>query len=849
MLDRLYARPHQLADLAPPARSLRLGVLVLALTFSSARFSSAQDASVPVDAGPPVDDAASAPLDGGLPVDDAAQHDAGASMDPDAGAPEPPPADDEDPFAELEQEVEAEAVSGDAGVEVIAPDDSLFAVEGIEIVGTLEREAQEAPGSVYVLDEKQLERFNFDDAHQVLVQVPGVYVRQEDGYGLRPNIGMRGADPDRSKKITLMEDGVLFGPAPYSAPAAYYFPVMTRMVGVEVWKGASAIRHGPQTIGGGLDLRTRETPEDGFKLGFDVSGGNTYYNKLHVFTGHGTSRWGVMAEGVHLSTTGFKELDGGGDTGFGKQEMMLKGRFNTDPHGHVYQRTELKLGFAREASNETYLGLTDRDFRRNPLRRYASSQIDGFDYWRTQIEARHLLGVGEHFELETVAYRHDLSRLWNRLEGFAGPSGGIDSGKPSFDTLLSDPGLEDEDLTTEDEYYALLRGETTSDATTSRTYLLRAGNRRKFVSQGMQSVARFDFTTGKVEHEVEVGLRAHHDRIRRRHSAKGFAWVDDADMRRVLEPDGVTRDPLARNEVETVAVSAHAVYDVTFSGLTLSPGMRTEIIRATYREQLDGPDVRFDPNVVLFALGARYALTDAWSLIAGAQQGMTPVAPAGGATGDIEVQVERATNLEAGARYVGALAQGSLIGFVSDYDNVVAPAEAGRGEGQGQSAVSGTAIVSGLELDGHGRIKLPGGYGLPLRGAYTFTRAVFTQTFTSSYKPWARVEVGDTIPFIPPHQFSVSAGVDRQQKIGLDLMLSFMDRMREVAGSGEPLPTERTDRYAMLDAAAYVQALDTLRVYLKCDNVTNNQPLVSRRPFGARPGKPLLVQVGVKWEI
>ncbi|MDF2694206.1 MAG: ligand-gated channel protein, partial [Labilithrix sp.] len=81
-----------------------------------------------------------------------------------------------------------------------------------------------AAGSAQVIKKDQLERFEYDDPGAALQQVPGVYVRGEDGVGLRPNIGIRGANPDRSKKLTLMEDGILFGPAPYSAPAAYYFP-------------------------------------------------------------------------------------------------------------------------------------------------------------------------------------------------------------------------------------------------------------------------------------------------------------------------------------------------------------------------------------------------------------------------------------------------------------------------------------------------------------------------------------------------------------------------------------------------------------------------------------------------
>ena len=85
---------------------------------------------------------------------------------------------------------------------------------------------KETGGSIYIVRKKQLERFAYDDPHQVLLGVPGVNVRGEDGMGLRPNIGMRGVASDRSKKITLMEDGILFGPAPYSAPAAYYFPII-----------------------------------------------------------------------------------------------------------------------------------------------------------------------------------------------------------------------------------------------------------------------------------------------------------------------------------------------------------------------------------------------------------------------------------------------------------------------------------------------------------------------------------------------------------------------------------------------------------------------------------------------
>ena len=95
------------------------------------------------------------------------------------------------------------------------------------------------PGSVQVLTRQELQVRGavFDNVHEMLRHLPGVNVQEEEGYGLRPNIGLRGTGVERSSKITLMEDGVLIAPAPYAAPAAYYFPTAGRIGGSRGKKG------------------------------------------------------------------------------------------------------------------------------------------------------------------------------------------------------------------------------------------------------------------------------------------------------------------------------------------------------------------------------------------------------------------------------------------------------------------------------------------------------------------------------------------------------------------------------------------------------------------------------------
>ena len=106
-------------------------------------------------------------------------------------------------------------------------------IDTVTIIGR-QTDVADVPGSAQVVDSEALGVFVQSDILRVLKAVPGVYVQEEEGFGLRPNIGIRGSGLDRSARIALLEDGVLIAPAPYAAPSAYYFPTQRRMDSLEV---------------------------------------------------------------------------------------------------------------------------------------------------------------------------------------------------------------------------------------------------------------------------------------------------------------------------------------------------------------------------------------------------------------------------------------------------------------------------------------------------------------------------------------------------------------------------------------------------------------------------------------
>jgi Fe(3+) dicitrate transport protein len=717
-------------------------------------------------------------------------------------------------------------VAGNASAQEPETETEADAEDPIDVTIAGQR-VQETSGSAHVIRPAQLERFEYSDPHRVLQSVPGVYVRGEDGFGLRPNIGMRGALSDRSKKITLMEDGVLFGPAPYSAPAAYFFPMITRMYSVRVVKGPSAIAYGPHTVAGAIDLVTAPIP-DGTHAFADLALGSFLSRKAHVRASISNDNLGLLVEGVHEANNGFKELDGvGGDTGYARNELMAKARASFGSQETLLHELELKVGFSNENSNETYVGLSTADFEENPYRRYAASQLDRMEYSRTQVAFTHTATRGTDFDMKSTFYRHDLHRIWRKVNGFRGAS--------VYD-VLANPDDPKNAI-----FYGVLKGEI--PPSTDGETLLVGPNDRTFVSQGFQTKISWRPVTGPIKHKIEIGTRIHHDSIDRLHTQNGFR-IDGSE----LVPDGLATETTAENEASSLALALWAIHAGTWGPVTITVGGRAESIMSRFDDLQTGRREGITQQVLLPGAGGYLALPEGFGLLAGVHQGFSPIPPGQSAN----VTPEKSLNFEWGARWSPKrLIRLEVLGFYNAYSNLSNVCTFSTGctnEALDQQFDGGKATIAGLEAYADVEIELPHELLLPGRAAYTFTRATFDTSFDSADPIFGDVTEGDEVPYVPAHQLSASVGLEHKYAGG-NVSGTFVDTVRESAGSDEPVGFDASDAHFLLDASVYGRPLDFLKLYVVGRNLLDMAYVAGHRPYGARPGAPLTIQVGTKIEM
>lgn len=690
-------------------------------------------------------------------------------------------------------------------------------------------EAKNRTGSAFYISPKEIKKFNYTDINRTLRGVPGVNVYEEDGFGLRPNISLRGTSPERSSKITLMEDGVLIAPAPYSAPSAYYFPTIGRMQAVEILKGSSQVQYGPYTTGGALNMISTEVPES-FGIFLNSSFGSFNSGRIHTQVGDTKKNFGYAIEYLNYNSNGFKDLDNGENTGFDKNDLVAKFRVNSNADAKVPQSVELKFQYSNEDSNETYLGLTETDFSLNPFRRYAGSQRDEMNTEHLQFMLTHVLGLGKNTSLTTTAYLNDFNRNWYKVDNVT-----VNGERQSIANIIENP----VDLQA---YYDVISG---NSNTTNNDVIAVKANNREYLSTGIQTKLNHRWSTSSSVHDFELGMRYHYDDEDR------FQWVDDYGITNgIME---LVTNRLAGTDANRIsdarAFSAYTLYKLKYKNLTLTPGIRYENIqlgRTDYGSSdpgRSGTDISTRENkvdVFIPGIGFNYNL-DNVSLFGGIHKGFSPP------SNQVGEKPEESVNYELGTRFTYSGLSGELVGFYNDYSNLLgSDLAATGGTGSLDQFNAGEVIVQGIEvLLNYDLLSSNTNISIPITLGYTFTDTEFQNSFGSENDIWGTVSEGDELPYLSKHQLNAAASIE-YKKFEVHLNGRFNGAFRTKAGTGSIPDNEKVDSNIVLDLGTKFRYNDHITITANAMNLLDETYAVARVPAGLRPGMPFGVFGGLE---
>jgi len=696
-------------------------------------------------------------------------------------------------------------------------------LSGSKVVGSREG-AWELPGSAAYIDATEFRAKGYTNVNRILSAVPGVYLREEDGYGNFPNISMRGADGTRAEKVTLMEDGILAAPAPYAAPSAYYSPRAARMAGLEVLKGSSQIKYGPQTTAGVLNYLSTPIPEgneDGtpnFYWRSTYGSDNTFFN--HAYYGNtletSNGRFGYLFELYHETSDGFRKLDGGGDTGFTTWEPMLK--LFWEPDSALKQRFELKYGYTDFDADETYVGLSDADFAASPYRRYAGTQFDNMLTEQNRSYLKWIVEPNEDFSFETAVYYNNFSRNWYKIRN-------VD---------VTDPG----DV-------ALLNGTAAGDID------IRA-NARDYEAYGIQFAALYEFETGKLEHDLEFGARLHYDEVRR-------LQRDD-----VITSTGTGANGFSISSVGAVgsggnrfesseSISLWVTDEIDFGKLALSPGFRYEsmsldntdyVSDASFTQTADrhGSESYFAPGI-----GFTYDINDDNKLFGGVFKGYSIAGPR--SILNDGVAKEESLGYELGARHRSNGVTAELVGFFTDYSNLIATNNGfgldNTNRNVGQAEVYGLEALVSYDLGEEKSL----GYGIPMYVSATWTSAELKSQVAAGGAEgiYDGGDDGSNIPYVPEWQIAAGVGLAFEDW-GVNLDMTYRSMTYGTANNFNAPVTDqmqgKIDAALIFDLSSYYQVTEELKLVGGIQNLFDEQYISSRMPLGARAGTPRALYAG-----
>jgi Fe(3+) dicitrate transport protein len=672
----------------------------------------------------------------------------------------------------------------------------------VEIMGSHRAVFMKIPGSAEIIGRETIRATHPLGFNEALRKVAGIHVRDEEGFGIRPNIGVRGLFPTRSGKVLLLEDGIPFTQAPYGDPAAYYHPPINRFDRVEVLKGSGQILFGPQTIGGVINYLTPQPPSQTTGTA-KVMGGNRDY--LFGYADVGSS-WGPVGFFAEYTRKQGQLARENASTAINDLTGKFVWRFDEQ------SRISLKGNYYKETSNTTYAGLTKIEFEENPYQNQFQDDWFYVDrYGSHLIYDRYLGDQGAAIALNVYGYR--FKRHWWRQ----GNNGGTNSTNPG-----NTPGVR------------TILNPTRND-----------GRNRLYTVWGAEPRFRINHRLFGLLHEADFGVRAHFE-------------IQDRKQIQGNSPTARTGNLVEDNLRKTNAYSAF-VQDRMFIGnrWTISAGTRIENVHHQRTNRLNNVSGRSSLTEIIPGVGFTYNPASRMTIYGGIHRGFAPprvedaISNTDGSSVDLES--EKSWNIELGIR-TKPLPEWELhaTAFQMDFENQIIPASLAGGSATTLTN-AGKTLHRGVELKSVATISLPdpATLAVALDVSYTYLpEAKFVGERFSALTSTVRV-TGNRLTYAPEHLLTASVGINAIEQLAIRLESVFVgDQFSDDLNTVEISANGRqgiVHAHTVWNLAANYRIPSLqLTVVLSVKNLFDKVYVVDLSR-GMLPGAPRLMQYGLEW--
>ena len=463
----------------------------------------------------------------------------------------------------------------------------------INVIDRQEGEASSIPGAIDIISPEEMEMIQPASLQDALKTVPGVNARDEEGYGAIPNIGIRGLSPNRSTKVLILEDGAPIQPSLFLSNASYYSPPVERISSIEVLKGATGLRYGPNTIGGVINYQSKTPLKDGIVKGKLGSHG---YRLLELEAGT-SSEQKSMGGGINLITS---EANGFRNNGYRMNDILVKGGMAIGQS----QWLGLKLTRYENEINTSYVGLRPDEFIHTPTKNPAPD--DQFLSNRTSFDINHELEIDTSTKLKTLMYWSQLERnFWRRDV----------ASKTRQGTSFVDCG--------------------------GTAYCV-TGRNRNFDMLGIDSRLFTNYQAFGIQNESEIGVRLHSE------------TMSNKTERSNAGPRARTGVITGNENNDAKAVALYLQNRFLFTDqFAVTPGVRVESYRQNRKNEMNGVQGQANNTELVPGIGATWQLAPELQLYSSVYKGFAPAMISAAISGDgvdQKLDAERSMNIEFGFR-------------------------------------------------------------------------------------------------------------------------------------------------------------------------------------------------------